>query len=234
MIDPKALAGCSPEELAMFACCVHGKNADVQAEKLNGILEALQMCNADLSPLSIWMTLDTEEQTALLRDHGIGQYNRIAKAWNWLAALTPPYTVEMLLKVPGIGSKTARFITVYSGTDTNRAILDVHVMRWLRRRTRRRLWPTDSTPSSEAAYARIEKIFLAIARKENLTPAELDTKIWKTGQRRVSATKGHDDGKDNALRARIPDGDSPALEGDHGPAGQAGELHGCDVPGKTA
>ena len=180
MIDPMDLKGCSPEELAMFAICVHGKNAKVQAEKFNSILEALQAVNADLRPLSIWMTLDGDEQLDLLKQYKIGQYTKVAKAWNHLAAVTPPFTVENLMKVPGVGPKTARFITVYGGTDTNRAILDVHVIRWLHKK---KLWPYTRAPRNASEYEQGERIFLAQARKLGMTPAELDTSIWQAFQR---------------------------------------------------
>ena len=180
MIDPTSLKGCSPEELAMFACCVHGKTAVVQAEKFNNILEALSAVNSELRPLSIWMTLDADEQLGLLKQYKIGQYTKIAKAWNHLAAVTPPFTVANLMKVSGIGPKTARFITVYSGTDTNRAVLDVHVIRWLRKK---KLWPYPRAPKNASEYEQGERIFLAQARKLGVTPAELDTSIWQAFQR---------------------------------------------------
>ena len=186
MIDPMNLKGCSPEELAMFAVCVHGKNAKVQAEKFNDILEALQATNSDLRPLSIWMTMDDTEQMDLLKQYRLGQYSKVAKAWNHLTAVTPPFTVENLMKVPGIGPKTARFITVYGGTDTERAILDVHVIRWLRKQ---KLWPYPRAPKNASEYAQGERIFLAQARKLGMTPAELDTKIWQAFQR-GAPTKG--------------------------------------------
>lgn len=186
MIDPVNLKGCSPEELAMFACCVHGKTAAVQAEKFNSILEALSTVNPELRPLSIWMTMDSDEQVDLLKQYKLGQYTKIAKAWNHLAAVTPPFTVANLLKVPGIGPKTARFITVYSGTDANRAVLDVHVMRWMRQQ---KLWKLPGAPKNAKEYERAETIFLAKARELGVTPAELDTQIWQAFQRKP-AKKG--------------------------------------------
>lgn len=188
MIDPRNLSGCDPEELAMFAVCVHGKLAAVQACKLNGILQALAE-RGESSPLSAWAKLGLEDKLVLLRKHGIGQYHKILRAWMELGKLSPPYAVDDLRKVYGIGPKTARFITVYSGSDPNRAILDVHVMRWLRLTTGVRYWRTDSTPQGEKAYAAAEEAFLKLAAERGMTPAQLDTEIWKIGQRRPGGKK---------------------------------------------
>lgn len=175
MVDPYHLDEAPLDELAMFATCVHGKNADVQAAKLNRILEALTEAFG-CHPLRAVISLDIPDLIDLLKTHGIGQYDRIVRAWDGLAALPRPWTVDSLLTVPGIGPKTARFIVLYAGLDTRRAVLDVHILRWLGRitHTRTRM----QTPQSERLYARLERRFIREADRRGLTPKQLDAQIW--------------------------------------------------------
>jgi thermostable 8-oxoguanine DNA glycosylase len=62
-------------------------------------------------------------------------------------------------------------------------------MRWLRLTTGVRFWRTDSTPQGEKAYAVAEARFLALAAERGMTPAELDTMIWKAAQKRPGGKK---------------------------------------------
>jgi len=84
-------------------------------------------------------------------------------------------TPGQLEAVPGIGPKTARFFIAWTRPDARVAVLDRHVLRWMRENGH-----PDApvgTPTGRR-YAEIERAFLAEADRRGKTPRELDLEIW--------------------------------------------------------
>ena len=86
-------------------------------------------------------------------------------------------TVDELVRVKGIGPKTARFFVMHSRRDQKVATLDVHILKWLREQGVERV--PSQTPQNEVAYKRLEEKFLKLAKGLGKDPAELDLEIWK-------------------------------------------------------
>jgi hypothetical protein len=84
-------------------------------------------------------------------------------------------TVADLEQIPGIGPKTARFFVVHSRPNVRHAILDVHILAWLRERGYE---APRQTPQSPRQYKRLEDAFLAEADRRGMSPADLDLMIW--------------------------------------------------------
>ena len=85
--------------------------------------------------------------------------------------------VDELVRVKGIGPKTARFFVMHSRRDQKVATLDVHILKWLREQGVERV--PSQTPQNEVAYKRLEEKFLKLAKGLGKDPAELDLEIWK-------------------------------------------------------
>lgn len=76
---------------------------------------------------------------------------------------------EWLVKnIRGFGMKTSsHFLRNLGHMDL--AIIDTHILKYL----------NEKPPSSKKEYLRIEELFRRDSREKNLSPAELDTIIWK-------------------------------------------------------
>jgi len=185
MIDPHDLKRPVPNvtELLLFATMVHGKNARVQAGKLNAMLEGTYELfpQYDGQPLAVIRAL-SDDLEEWLRGHGAGQYGRLVRTWGALSSFADGhrFTVGELEGVFGIGPKTARFVVGYA-YDEPVAILDVHVLRFLRSLG---VDAPHSTPQDPAEYARLETEFLKAADATGVHPLDLDLSVWKEGANR--------------------------------------------------
>jgi thermostable 8-oxoguanine DNA glycosylase len=74
----------------------------------------------------------------------------------------------------GIGPKTARAFICWSRSDVSHAILDTHILKWLKQQGVDRV--PKSTPTG-ISYMRLEKEFLSRV-PASMTPAEFDLSIW--------------------------------------------------------
>ena len=86
-------------------------------------------------------------------------------------------SVDELVRVKGIGPKTARFFVMHSRKGEKVATLDVHILKWLSEQGVENV-PLQ-TPQNEVTYKRLETEFLERAKKMGKSPAELDLEIWK-------------------------------------------------------
>lgn len=117
-----------------------------------------------------------------LMDSRTGNYTKLEKALRQLVSLRDLdltcCSVSDLEAVHGIGPKTARFFVLWTQPTAQCAALDVHILRWLRSLG---YDAPRQTPASRKRYHELEQIFLQEAVKRNITPANLDRKIWEAG-----------------------------------------------------
>lgn len=84
-------------------------------------------------------------------------------------------TIEDLENIKGIGPKTARFFVLWTRPMYRCAVLDTHILKWLKLIGHN---VPKSTPTKNK-YDNIEKIFLNECDKRDISPHILDKLIWE-------------------------------------------------------
>ena len=170
------------EEFLLFCILVAGKTAYIQAKKLNEFLNSInEKSEVSLSPFQCLKFLD--ENNILLYQLvscKIGQYNRIHKAFSYIANNNIDIlkcTLDDLEKIPGVGPKTSRFFMLHSRR-CEVAILDTHILKWMRN-----IGYNDapkSSPTDKKIYKKWESIFIKYCKDNDKDLAEFDLEIWNS------------------------------------------------------
>ena len=170
------------EEFLIFAILVAGKGAEQQAKKLDAFLNYHYPTNRRFKnkPFEYieWL-LDWNMLDIIMKEFKLGQYNRIGHAFTEIVKFKgrlKKITLEELESIKGIGSKTARFFLLHSRKDAQFAVLDTHILKWLREQG----YDAPKATPTKKKYAVLEKIFLTEAWKREMLPADLDLMIWKS------------------------------------------------------
>ncbi len=171
------------EEFLLFSIMVAGKNSQQTAKKLDSFLFVTM---GFLSPLS-WVEHLLKLENGMsqskplincMQGHKLGQYDRLYKAFKGIVKFKnnlSNVTVQELESVHGIGAKTARFFVLHSRPNQQLAVLDTHILRWMRDQG---IDAPKATPSGKK-YQQLEQLFLDIAQQKGISVAELDLHIWK-------------------------------------------------------
>lgn len=180
-IDPKAITNYSRSDADLerfwtFCVLVAGKNADWAAHKVGQLYQ-----HADSQGLTPFQYLRENEHSLhnVLVANRVGQYGRIEAALRDSMRLDlRTCGVEDLEGCFGVGPKTARFFLLHSRPDVEVAVLDVHILRWMRQTLNDTGWP-DRTPS-QPAYGRLERVCINLMRSSfpGCTLAQADLLVW--------------------------------------------------------
>lgn len=177
VIEGGELTRAQLEGRLLYSLIVAGKSAKFANEKA-----ALLVLGKpdDVLPFAWLGELDTRgELDAHLRRARVGRYATLSRAFRWLASHEldlRTVTPQELEQCPGIGQKTARFFVVWTRPHERYAVLDVHVLRWLRKLGHN---APKQTPHGRT-YLELEAVFLRLADKAGLTPRQLDFEIWRS------------------------------------------------------
>lgn len=180
MIDPNNITNFNRdthqlELFLLFATVVAGKDAQQQADKLRELLK-----DSKSSPLQYVHRLRREGRLEEeMRRVKIGQYNRLATAWSGLIDSgfdLSKVTTEDLETIYGIGPKTSRFFILHSRPNQKCAVLDTHILSWIRENLDSKA--PKSTPSQKR-YLELEKRFVEYCEANNINIAEFDLELWK-------------------------------------------------------
>jgi len=169
------------EEFLLFAILVAGKKAHHTAHKLERFLKSQNLFGVkDFSPFDyIAFLISGGCLEQILRQWRIGQYHRVVGAFTEILRFRGEkiknVTAEELESIPGIGPKTARFFVLHSQPGKDCAVLDTHILSWMRELG---IPAPKSTPTGKK-YRELEQKFLKLAREKNMSAAELDLEIWK-------------------------------------------------------
>jgi thermostable 8-oxoguanine DNA glycosylase len=187
MIDPNNIVreytDSELEELLIFTICVAGKTAKTIAPRVHNLLNfdwGMGCYGWEFrSPFEKIELLGREELSYALKEVGIGCYNQKAHTIFHTAISNfnlRTCSIEDLEKIKGIGPKTAQAFVMWSRPNIQKAILDTHILKWLRDQGVDRV--PKSTPPRGATYDRLEQEFLKRV-PEDMTPAEFDLMIWQ-------------------------------------------------------
>lgn len=183
MIDPKNVTNYDRTrdellEFWMFCLFVRGKNADVQAKKLDEFIR--QMHGLPHIPEMAGMV------EFKLRQVRAGQYGTLAPALTeTLLRLEkdPDYlrraSARELETIYGVGPKTARYFILHTRKNARVAALDTHILRYLGQMGEVKVPKT--TPTGKK-YRELETIFLDYADINGVDPAAFDLAIWQASR----------------------------------------------------
>lgn len=179
------------ESFWLFSLFVAGKNADYAGRCLARILALPYLgCASTLNgktPFEVFRNMPENEIRNTLVASKIGQYNRLTKAITESVHLDlRTCTLEDLLAVHGVGPKTARFFLLHSRRDAKHAVLDTHILSWMRRHGIEEA--PKATPQNPKLYAELEDTFIHLAETwfPSVPLAEVDLLIWMQESGRLS------------------------------------------------
>jgi thermostable 8-oxoguanine DNA glycosylase len=211
MIDPHNItdfnrSDADLELLILFSVSVAGKKATQISAKIDRFLWvarsrcAKYLCRemktpkrvVDWSPFKLIRFLthiagfsQNDEVTACLKRVKLGKYTVLKSAFITLAhSKVNLHTCPLaqLETVKGISFKTSRYFALHSRKDQQIAVLDTHVLHFLRDQG---VKAPRNTPSSMKTYARLEAKMLEFAKASGKPMADFDLEIW----RRYTKTK---------------------------------------------
>jgi thermostable 8-oxoguanine DNA glycosylase len=158
----------------IFGCVVAGKNSDYAARVMSRLLSK---CNT--TPFEYLRELgEIGIRNALVASKS-GNYTRITRfIMESMDLDLRTATLDQLLAVHGIGNKTARFFLLHTRPNIEVAVLDVHILKYMKEKGCT-LAPTQ-TPTSSKLYAELEKAFLYHAKLDFpcMSIADIDLLLW--------------------------------------------------------
>ena len=172
------------EAMLLFSIAVAGKTAYIIADKIERLLSQ----SHHLSPFATIEHLIREKRLdECLKECKMGKYRLLVKAFDYLIKSginLRTCTVEELEVIPGVGSKTARMFLLHSRKNQRVAVLDTHILKFLK--TLGHDIPR-TTPTGKK-YHELEKIFIDYADKQKHSIADLDLLIWKKYAKKRNST----------------------------------------------
>jgi thermostable 8-oxoguanine DNA glycosylase len=163
------------EEFILFTIAVAGKSAITTVQALDKFLQPAQKYN--LSPFDYIRFLSFDELTLNIKKSGFGCYHNRTRYFKSIVDAhlnLETCSVEDLEQISGIGPKTARFFILFSRPNVQYAVLDVHLLSWLRDKG----YDVPKATPCGKKYLEIEQIFLNEAKKQDLPIVEFDLNIW--------------------------------------------------------
>lgn len=164
------------EQFMLFCIAVAGHNADTTARMVNRFIE-------DASGLPFtYLRSSRRDIDSILEHYGIAPYAKNTAALRGVLDMNlRTCTLHDLLNVHGIGHKTARMFLLHSRPDEEHIVLDVHMLRWLRKVAKLRGIPALTPHKLSPKYLSIEARAKRKVREmfPDMTFAEFDLATWK-------------------------------------------------------
>ena len=180
-IDPKNITKFdrSQEELEffwLFCILVAGKNADWASLKL---LDLFRNKPEDQTPFEFLKTHLVDLNNILVANK-VGQYRRVQMAITQsLEVDLRTASVAELMEIHGVGPKTARFFILHTRANAECAVLDTHILKWMRGLVDPIFEVPASTPPINK-YQTLEFVAIKLMKTHfpNISLAEADLLIW--------------------------------------------------------
>jgi endonuclease III len=165
------------EEFMLFCIGVAGKRSDLAASKVNDLLTYL----GNPSPFAE-LRQHRSRIGDIMRHIGLGPYEeRTIPATSAVLDLDlRACSLHDLLSIRGIGHKTARMFLLHSRPEQEYIVLDVHILRWLRKVAKLRGIPASTPDKLSPKYLNIEARAKRKVREmfPTMTFAEFDLATW--------------------------------------------------------
>ena len=168
------------ELVLLFSIMAAGKSADRTSDALNYMMHTLP---GDTPFDKIRDMVKRQDALEKLKTFRIGQHNRILKAFRAIVDFdvdAVPPDPDKLLAIPGIGLKTSRFVSLVYDRTLKVAVLDTHVLKFLRNRLG--IDAPMGTPNSVKIYDRLSKPIIRLAELLGVTCGDLDIVLWRLGK----------------------------------------------------
>jgi thermostable 8-oxoguanine DNA glycosylase len=164
------------EQFLLFAISVAGKRAAMTSSKLDQFLAG----HGELTPFEYLQAWDATLLSIAERVR-LGQYKRIVRAFREVVKFKGKLrriTFDDLVGVFGIGPKTANFFLLHSREGYSCAVLDTHILRWMRETHG---VATPKTTPSGKRYHELAEVCQQLMAKSypDRTMADADLEIWK-------------------------------------------------------
>ena len=181
LIDPKNIThyNRTDDELQtfwIFCILVAGKNSDTTSRLVTKLLAT----RGDQTPFEFIRSFGVIEFRKYLVSNRVGQYDRITRALYTSTRLNlRTCTRDDLMKIHGVGPKTARFFLLHTREFCDEIVLDTHILRWMREKCGINDVPknTPQNPEKYAGWAGLCKYLMEI-HYPRLTLAQADLMIW--------------------------------------------------------
>lgn len=164
------------EEFMLFCIAVAGHNSDTTARMLNEFL-----ADTNGNPFT-YLRSSHRDIDSILLHYRLGPYGQNTSAVRGVLDMDlRTCTLRELLEVSGIGHKTARMFLLHSRPDEEHIVLDVHMLRWLRKVAKLRGIPALTPHKLSPKYLSIEARAKRKVREmfPAMTFAEFDLATWK-------------------------------------------------------
>ena len=176
------------ESFWLFCMFVAGKNSDYASRCLSRLIHAAKL-GQDIGEEGVFNYFksigEVGIQNALVASR-VGQYGRLTKGiMQSLDLDLRTCGLDDLLNIHGVGNKTARFFLLHSREGCEYAVLDTHILAWLRDNGVEDA--PHSTPTNTKKYKELEKQFryLSRLRYPYLSDAKIDLLIWSVQSNRI-------------------------------------------------
>lgn len=182
VIDPKNIThyNRTDDELQtfwIFCVLVAGKNSDTTSRLVARLLSTKQ---SSQTPFEFMKSFSPEDFRNYLVSNRVGQYDRITRALYMSTQLNlRTCSRDDLMKIHGVGPKTARFFLLHTREFCDEIVLDTHILRWMREQCGIDDAPRN-TPQNPEKYAELAGLckYLMEIHYPNLTLAQADLLIW--------------------------------------------------------
>ena len=169
------------ESFWLFCMFVAGKNSDYASRCLTRLIHAAKL-GEDVGydgVFNYFKDLGRDGVHNALVASKVGQYGRLTKGvMESLDLDLRTCTLDDLLNIHGVGNKTARFFLLHTREDCEYAVLDTHILAWLRDNGVEDA--PQNTPTNSNKYKELEKQFRYLSRLRYpfLSEAKIDLLIW--------------------------------------------------------
>jgi len=180
------------EAFWLFCMFVAGKNSDYASRCLSKLIHGMSKRGYD-GIFYYFRDLGRDGIHNALVANKVGQYTRLTKGvMQSLDLDLSTCTLDDLLKIHGVGNKTARFFLLHTREGCDYAVLDTHILAWLR--THGVEDAPKTTPTDKKVYKTLEKKFRYLSRLiyPFLSDAQIDLLIWSEQSGRIDGDEVFD------------------------------------------